>query len=136
MRRVTQLLGAMLLVAACEATVAEQAAPQSATLPATLPVRRDSGTVAEAASWAPSLALVMLAGAGGAWAWWRRSPRARGRVGASAREEVLRLSSQPLTPQASVHAVQWRGEELLLACTAQQVTVLARRPITPEGTEP
>lgn len=40
---------------------------------------------------------------------------------------ILRLSSQALTPQASVHAVQWNGEEFLLGCTGQQVTLLARR---------
>lgn len=43
---------------------------------------------------------------------------------------VLRLSSQPLTPQASVHVVRWDGEELLLGCTAQQVSLLARRTVT------
>lgn len=39
-----------------------------------------------------------------------------------------RLASVPLTPQASVHVVQWHGQEFLLACTAQQVTVLSQRP--------
>lgn len=38
-----------------------------------------------------------------------------------------RLASVALTPQASVHVVQWHGEEFLLACTAQQVTVLSQR---------
>lgn len=38
-----------------------------------------------------------------------------------------RLASVALTPQASVHVVQWHGEEFLLACTPQQVTVLSQR---------
>jgi flagellar biogenesis protein FliO len=46
---------------------------------------------------------------------------------------ILRLCSQALTPQASVHAVQWNGEEFLLGCTGQQVTLLARRS-APEAT--
>jgi hypothetical protein len=48
---------------------------------------------------------------------------------------VLRLSSQALTPQASVHAVQWRGDEYLLGCTAHRVTLLCRRAIPGEAEE-
>src|SRR3954454_14081242 len=129
-----RILGAALLAIACQAAGAEQTAPAAATLPASLPLRRDSVAIAEAGSWAPSIALLMLAGAGGAWAWWRRSQRARTGPRTSARaEQVLRLSSQALTPQASVHAVQWRGEELLLACTANQVTVVGRRRLDLQG---
>ena len=40
-----------------------------------------------------------------------------------------RKASVPLTPQASVHVVQWHGQEFLLACTAQQVTVLSQREV-------
>lgn len=40
----------------------------------------------------------------------------------------VRVASQSLTPHASVHVVRWSDEELLLACTAQQVTVIARKP--------
>jgi flagellar biogenesis protein FliO len=39
----------------------------------------------------------------------------------------VRLASQALTPHASVHAVAWNGEEYLVGCTPQQVTLLARR---------
>ena len=42
-----------------------------------------------------------------------------------------RLASMAPTPQASVHVVQWQGEELLLGCTAQGVSLLARRPAPP-----
>ena len=58
----------------------------------------------------------------GRWAWLTaRKQQESGR-------RVERLSSQALTAQASVHAIRWHGEDLLLACSAQQVTVLARRP--------
>lgn len=50
---------------------------------------------------------------------------------------IQRLASQALTPQASVHAVQWNGEEFLLGCTGQQVTLLARRSApAPAGERP
>lgn len=98
-----------------------------ATLPATLPVRRDAEVRSGAPDWAPSLALAIAAGLGGAWAWRRRSSRGRGPVARA--EPLVRLANLSLTPQASVHAVQWRGEEWLLACTPQQVTLLSRRTI-------
>jgi len=44
-----------------------------------------------------------------------------------AQGQLVRLSSHSLTAQASVHAVRWRDEELLLGCTPTGVTVLARR---------
>jgi flagellar biogenesis protein FliO len=67
-------------------------------------------------------------------AWLRMLARALAR---SPREghAVQRLSSQALTPQASVHTVRWQGEDLLLGCTAQQVTLLARRPTGPSDGE-
>lgn len=49
--------------------------------------------------------------------------------------DLVRLSSHPLTAQASVHAVRWRDEELLLGCTPHGVTVLARRSPQPQGPE-
>lgn len=49
--------------------------------------------------------------------------------------QVGKLASLPLTPQASVHAVRWNGEELLLGCTSHQVSVLARRPATGQAAE-
>lgn len=38
------------------------------------------------------------------------------------------LGRTSLSPQASVHVIEWHGEELLIGCTAQSVTMLARRP--------
>lgn len=133
---------ATLLIAwACCATAAAQgdgaaaralAASPAATLPASLPVRRDLPLAGEATSWGSSLVLLALTGGAGAWVLWWRSARARTNAAKAARSEaacVLRLASQPLTQHASVHAVQWNGEEFLLGCTAQQVTLLSRRPV-------
>jgi hypothetical protein len=37
------------------------------------------------------------------------------------------LGRTSLTQQASLHVVEWHGEELLLGCTAQAVSLLGRR---------
>jgi flagellar biogenesis protein FliO len=92
-------------------------------------MRREASGNADAAAWASSSALLALGGGVAAWLLWQRSGRGRMRgAGRAAWAPVLRLSSQALTPQASVHAVQWQGEEFLLGCTAQQVTLLCRKP--------
>jgi len=134
---------AILLCAACVAVRAGQtpqaqssalAASAPTTLAASLPLRREGTASTEPGNWAPSFALLALTGAAGAWLLWRKTGRGRARsVARSGQASVLRLSSQALTPQASVHAVQWRGEEYLLGCTAQQVTLLCRRPIVTDG---
>jgi flagellar biogenesis protein FliO len=103
-----------------------------ATLPASLPVRRDAVIAYEPVSWTSSLVLLALASVGGTWLLWQRAARAKSAARGVGRADglaVLRLYSQALTPQASVHAVRWNGEELLLGCTAQQVTLLSRRPL-------
>lgn len=119
---------AALVAAACIAGPA--AATQS--LPDSLPVRRDVQLPTEDGPWLPALALLGVAAAAGGFALWRRGGAA-GRAGSARRDEagVARLSSQALTPHASVHAVRWDGQEFLLACTAQQVTLLARRTLPP-----
>ena len=104
-------------------------------LPGSLPVRRDSEPGFDGGLWIPPLLLLGLGLAAGGYAWWRRGAGAQPRSGARRVDAaVTRLSSQALTPHASVHAVQWNGEEFLLACTAQQVTLLARRAL-PSGEE-
>jgi flagellar biogenesis protein FliO len=40
-----------------------------------------------------------------------------------------------LTPQVSLHVVEWHGEELLLGCTSQAVTLLSRRVARTVGTQ-
>ena len=58
-----------------------------------------------------------------------RAGSARCNCSGTAARRARLPSSQALTPHASVHAVQWKGEEFLLACTPQQVTLVARRPL-------
>jgi hypothetical protein len=53
----------------------------------------------------------------------------------TARAGPVRVASVPLTPQGSVHVVQWQGEEFLLGCTVHQVTLLAQRPVRPREAE-
>jgi hypothetical protein len=127
--------GGSIMAAENEDARAAAASSPRAALPPSLPVKRDAITAPGPASWNPGLALLGVAGAAGGFWLWRRGftdlarARVRNRTGTSA---VVRLSSQPLTPHASVHAVQWKGEEYLIACTAQQVTLLSHQP-APRG---
>jgi hypothetical protein len=123
------LRGGRAVLTAC-AVVASAGLAQAQALPGTLPLRRDAELPMEGGSWLPSVLLVGLAVAAGGYAVWRRSAGAQSQAAARRGDAgVARLSSQALTPHASVHAVQWQGEEFLLACTPQQVTLLARRPL-------
>ena len=101
-------------------------------LPGSLPLRRDAEPASDGGFWMPSLLLLGLALAAGGYVAWRRGGSLADRsAGRRADRAITRISSQALTPQASVHAVAWNGEEYLLACTAQQVTLLARRAVDP-----
>ena len=115
---------AILFLALAGATWTAAAADAPA-LPRSLPVHRE-GAPDSGLGWSSPRSLLALLGAGGAWVAWRRT---RSRTARQVTPQIVRLSSQALTPQASVHAVQWNGEELLIACTAQQVSLLARRPV-------
>lgn len=98
-------------------------------LPGSLPVRRQ-GDVQGGFGWGPFAGLGLLAvGAAGWWAWTRQKGRRGPRTRPGETVAVVRLSSQALTPQASVHAVRWNGQEYLLGCTAQHVTLLSRREV-------
>lgn len=100
-------------------------------LPAILPLRPEPSAGAD--SWPTALAWLGIAGAaGGLWWYLRVGARSPRRRNVANGEGVVRLSSQALTPHASVHAVRWNGEEYLLACTSQEVTLVARRPATTE----
>lgn len=101
-------------------------------LPISLPVRRDSGDSQGGMGWSPLVGLGSLAvGAGGWWVWARQAGRRRIRNLSGQAAAIVRLSSQALTPHASVHTVRWNGEEYLLGCTSQEVTLLSRRQATP-----
>ena len=104
-------------------------AASSPTLPASLPLRRDAARASEPVPWASAAWILAFTGVAGGWLAWRRLARPRHGAGSPGRprEAVVRLHSQALTPHASVHSVRWNGEVLLVGCTAQAVTVLARR---------
>lgn len=77
-------------------------------------------------------AAALIATIGERWrAQWRAAGGLRLRRRSRSEGALVRLSSQALTPHASVHAVRWKGEELLIGCTAQHVTLLSRRPAAP-----
>lgn len=133
-----RLLAALAMALGCCAVAAtEHSAPaqtassasSASALPSSLPLRRDLPLGSEPKDWTPSFALLAFVGAAGAGMLWWRTGRARRTFGRARPEPaaVLRLSSQALTPHASVHAVRWNGEELLVGCTAQAVTLLSRR---------
>ena len=124
-----------LTVWSAPASAQPAAAPRAAasapvSLPDSLPLRRGEAAASSDGPWVAVLALGLLLLAAGVVAA-RRGGMAgmRGWKGfAASPSGMKRLSSQPLTAHASLHAVRWNGEELLLGCTPQQVTVLARRP--------
>lgn len=43
------------------------------------------------------------------------------------------ISSARLTPQHSVHEVDWQGQRLLIGCAPQSMAVLAQAPVPPQG---
>lgn len=110
---------------------AQEAVNAGVRLSPALPVRREVAVGSEPRAWSATFGLLSVAGAvGGLWVWRRRLLRGTGlRIARRQEADVVRISSQALTQQASVHAVQWQGQEFLLGCTAQQVTLLSRRPV-------
>ena len=139
-----RLVAAWAIALGCGAAAATQHSPpaqpaasagSTSVLPSTLPLRRDLSVGSDGTGWKPSFALLAFVGAAGAGMFWWRTSRARRAFGGARPDAaaVLRLSSQALTPHASVHAVRWNGEEFLVACTAQAVTLLSRR--TADGAE-
>ena len=133
-RRIHRAVLGVLLLASSAASASqkdlEAGIATAAPLPASLPLRRDEAAPPSPPGGWPSLALLTLAGAGGAWTLWRRRQRGKVALARSAEDpHVVRVSSQALTAQASVHVVRWNGEELLVCCTAQQAQLLARRPM-------
>lgn len=105
------------------------ASARDSALPGPLPLRREEQDGPAGPFGWRALTLLLLAGGAGGWLLWRRGALVRAAAGARSLRGapgVLRLASQALTPQASVHSLRWHGEELLLGCTAQQVTLLAR----------
>jgi hypothetical protein len=108
---------------------------------AALPMRRDAAVAPEWSLWLPLLVVLALSALALGYVVWQKGFAAvvgglvRGK--GAARTPLVRLSSQALTPQASVHVLHWQGDEFLLACTGQQVVLLARKgATTAAGTAP
>jgi hypothetical protein len=143
-RLLAGLCGLVLLVPCGHAQGGETpAAPPLAGAPiglsAALPLRREPVHAFPAAPWLATSGTLAALAVGGTllvgrrrrWGWLRpRGGRAEGA------RELVRIASQPLTAQASLHAVRWHGEDLLLGCTPQQVTLLARHPAPAAVEEP
>jgi hypothetical protein len=124
--------GITLMAAACMLALP---AAGAASIAAAVPLRRDTEGYSDASLWMPMLVMLALCAVAGGYVVWHKGVgallgrRTDGRR--TRRESLARLSSQPLTPQASVHVLHWQGEELLVACTPQQVTLLARKAAAP-----
>lgn len=104
-------------------------------LPKDLPLRRDTAAETQGPPWFAFLVLIGLAAGAGVFVLRRRGAAGlfQGWQRGRAVSGIERIASQALTPHASVHAVCWNGEEVLLGCTSTQVTVLARRAVASDG---
>jgi hypothetical protein len=102
-----------------------------------LPLRRDAppdGWMAQSLGWAAFL-VVALAAAG------FLIVQRKNRTSINPGRSWLWPSAKPCTPkllgrtlltqQCSLHVIEWNGEELLLGCTPQTVSLLTRRPADP-----
>lgn len=97
-----------------------------------LPLKRDQlndDVFPTSASW---IAVLALLAAGGAWfvAARRRSRSAAGAAG----DTLKTLRTTALTQQATLHVIEWHGEELLIGCTPGSMTLLAHHPSATTGT--
>lgn len=112
-------------------------------LPASLPLRRDGGTLADSTGVGALRGgfLVLLLLGGGSWCLWRWLLARRSQPESSIKEwrkwlfaavpssGVKVLESTRLTTRASLHVVQWDGKEWLVGCTEHGLNLLAERPI-------
>jgi hypothetical protein len=127
------LLGVVMQPAALGQNVPVAAAASSQVSFPQLPLKRDSASevsTLQALGWA---VLLSVTAAGGLLLIRRKT----GPETASG-TRWLRAAAKPGTPkllgrtlltqQASVHVIEWDGEELLLGCTPQAVSLLGRRP--------
>lgn len=108
------------------------AASSAVSIPHTVPLKRELQGGSPGGNWSVPALLLGLTGVAGAALLVVRRGGARlwpGAAGAGRQSgEIATLGRQVLTPQVSVHALRWHGEDLLLSCTAQEVTVIARHP--------
>jgi hypothetical protein len=127
------VLAALPIAATAEGSAAAapaRAASSASGIPGNVPLKRELSGATAATNWPVTILLLGLTGAAsaallvvrrGGTRWWQGAGALRKQPGA-----IAPLGRQVLTPQVSVHAVRWHGEDLLLSCTAHEVTVLAR----------
>lgn len=137
--RLRTVLVALMLSVGVYHTAKAQGAPSQAQFPQ-IPLRRavaEDSPATQSAAWA---ALFLLAlGVVGFVIVRRGSVRGK-RLGfgwqrpANGPVTLKPAARVALTPQVSVHVVEWHGEELLLGCTSQTVTLLARRVVRTAAT--
>ena len=122
----------------CARAQAVGPASSAASLPASLPLKKDvpSPETPVRAMLAWSLVLV-IAAAGAGFVLLRSGRLGRGGVawGRSPAGVLRRMTSLPLAQNASLHVIQWDSQEYLLGTTPQGVTLLDKRPVQqPAGT--
>lgn len=116
------------------------AATAASSLPADIPVRRESeDRAASSGQWAFLLwGVIVLAGAtwvwarrrqktssgetGGRWSWIQGSGKTPG-------TGPRTMGQTRLTPRHSLHTVQWHGAEYLIGCSDHGMQLLAQRPL-------
>ena len=137
--RVRIPVAALLIALATQPVAVGQSLPAAATASSQvsfpqLPLKRDSApdaSIVESLGWAALL--LAAAGAAGFLAVQRKTWAGKGLgfkwLRAAPQPGTPKpLAHTPLTQQASLHVVEWDGEELLLGCTSHTVSLLARRP--------
>lgn len=124
--------------------VVQEVRAASAPIPLALPVRREDSSVWQTGGVGVfgAFATVMLVLGLVAWWLWRSrlsqiagnagEPVAGGRwrrlMAARATPQLRVVESARLTPRSSVHVVQWNGQEWLVGCTEQGITVIGQSP--------
>jgi flagellar biogenesis protein FliO len=141
----TLLVGALMLTPPAvaqpvPAPAAQASAPASTPALSNIPLRRDEPARSEGPSMLVVVAVLSVLVAIATFAMRRRGAqgllRAWQQRSGVPTADITRMASQPLTAQTSIHVVRWNDEELLLGCTPQQVTLLARRPVHSAGDTP
>lgn len=111
-----------------------------ASLPASIPLKRDPATDASApvgdAAWlvfaavmlllVPAIIIARRRALKAKGPWWRHL---RAVLDTTQPAEIQRVSSTRLSPRHSLHVVVWNGRRLLVGCTDQSMQLLAEAPV-------
>jgi hypothetical protein len=100
-----------------------------------IPFRRDDAPTSGGAGFIGASIVLVGLGAFAFWALRRKQQKQGGGIGrfpwlskVDATQSPRSVGRTVLSPQVALHVVEWRGEELLLACTSQSISVVARHP--------